>query len=133
MMTGLLSMNDLKKHLKRKLKNGYVLFLGSPDAIAAIEQEIYSPGTPENRLFELYIIPPPTFRGIFLGKKTEALRKRLGNSPDFDQTIAIVFSGDTVERDSGVVGYAAQQIYHRGNIDRAIDQLFDNDEGESDG
>ncbi len=86
---GFVTASEARKLLKDQLMNGWIAIFGDAEGIEKLEYEVYTPGTDKNQDFEMFGLIPI----VFTGKKTDDLRKLLGNQPDFDKLIAIEFHG----------------------------------------
>ncbi len=82
---------DTYLDIYHKLVFGWALILGDPDAITAVENSIYTPGTQKNADLEMMMIGRSY---LFIGKKTPELRNllKLDNDKDgWDSLLAILF------------------------------------------
>lgn len=66
---------DLIDDIEGKLRHGWILVLGNLDAIVSLENEVYTPGTPDNADFALYVLPGFPPRSLFIAKKTPKLKE----------------------------------------------------------
>lgn len=117
---------DVRRQVKQRLRNGWVLLMGDPETINVVEQECYPPNTPKNSDFVLIMSLMPVPHAIIIAKKTEALREWMNNPPDWERTLALVLPDvdEMVDVGNGIKQGAVQQIYHDGDIDKAIEDLF---------
>lgn len=85
-----MSKDEAKRIVKEKLLNQWILLDGDLKVITAIENLIYTPGTPKNTDFELVLFIP--FTRFFLAKKNDALKKLLQNPSDFSNIVSLTFA-----------------------------------------
>ena len=73
----LLDTEKLPSIIKNKLMNGWIIIEAINNCMGILEDNVYTPGTPKNANLEVIFIPGMPLRILWLGKKTEDLRKFL--------------------------------------------------------
>ena len=67
--------------IERKLRSGWCIVYGAHDAIIALEEQVFTPGTSANSdfiAFMLPLFPPPP---LYLARKTDGLKHLFPKSP----------------------------------------------------
>lgn len=126
MNVGFMLPDEIKIMLKRKLKDGWIMFTGEIDALYNIENNVYPPKTDLNKFYEIYLHPTFPYGGFALGKRTKELNEHMKFVPDLDETLMLIFHKKISEGDKKV-SFLAQQIYRKPNvdIDSSIDKFID--------
>ena len=88
MKTKILVIEEAKNRLKEKIMSDWIVITGNSESINDLENAIYTPGTTKSKYFETFMVSTSL---IAIGKKTEDLKHLLGNPPDFDQLLMLVF------------------------------------------
>lgn len=81
------SREEVKEFLERRLRDGWCVFQGKANVIQALEEVIYTPGTKENKNFEIVGFNP----SIIIGKKTAKLNQLIGHPPEFKDIVLVSF------------------------------------------
>ena len=101
--------------LKEKLNSGWILVLGSLDAVAILEANVYTPGTKLNSDFQAIF---GVNRLLYLAKKTPLLKKELNlDGEEWDNLFAIRCTMDK----TGIT--VETRIFNRYNKKRLIRSL----------
>ncbi len=63
--------------IDRKIRSGWTIVSGNGEAVIALEQEVYTPGTPANGDFIAFLLPTLPPRSLYLARKTDRLKALL--------------------------------------------------------
>jgi len=80
----LLSKEEMRKILKRKLLGNWIVVFGEIKALTVFEENVYPPGTKANKGFEIIYLPTWPIRWIVIAEKTANLRKTLKGVKTFE-------------------------------------------------
>ena len=113
--------NIAKEYVKERLKDQWLVLGGDPSFICYMEQEVYPPGTPENRNFEIAVLPS---HRMVLAKKTESLKAFLRDPPYFFDYINIIFSNIGKYKIAVQVCSIKHDVDFAKGIDMFVEDLF---------
>lgn len=109
----LVNHKTLFRFLKEKLNSGWVLIVGSIDAISILEKNIYTPGTKFNSDFQVIF---GVSRLLYIAKKTTLLKQELKlNDEEWSNLFSIRC---TMEQTGGIT--IETRIFNRYNKKRLI-------------
>lgn len=108
------SADEAKKILKERLMSGWIVVMGDSTSITQLENAIYTPGTAKSSDLEVFGMLPDM---VVIVKKTNDLKKLLGNPPDFDRLLTLIFRSMTA------AGTLTEYIGYKKNKNEQISKL----------
>ena len=114
--------------VRKRLLDGWVLVVGSPGCVQALEDTVYTPGTPANADFELIIAIARSggIAPLYLARKTERLNQLLPelSSTEWETLLALELAGTPGECTVQALGAKQGRIAEA--VERLINYLSEN-------